>query len=269
MFGCSTVCPKCQHEFTCCPPVPCCKVRRALLGLSGGGLVPASLSPTSPCPSPQISPSVPLAFVMPTLTPLQTLHQVFPDFHPESDVQRLADTVRALRLSGWFYEGITYQESQELLQKTPIGTFLVRESSDPRFFYSLSVQTERGPTSVRIHYVSGYFRLDAQPHLKSTMPLFSSVIELIQYYVAQSRASMNSAQVWVDPKGKLYSPIVLDRPLRKDKKPPSLKHLTRLAIHKSVQATSKTRVGLFSPAFTQLELPSSLTTYLAEYPYSL
>lgn len=269
MFGCSTICPKCQHEFTCCPPVPCCQVRRTLLGLSGGGLVATSLTPTSPCPSPQVSPSIPLAFIMPPFTPIHPTQQSLTDFRPETEIQRLSDTVQALRLSGWFYEGITYQESQELLQKTPVGTFLVRESWDPRFLYSLSVQTDRGPTSVRIHYISGYFRLDAQPHLQATMPMFPGVIELVQYYVMQSRASMNSNQVWVDPKGKLYSAILLDKPLRKDGKAPTLKHLARLAVNKALHNSGKTKQLATQLGYKQLEMPSSLKDYLSEYPYFL
>lgn len=76
-------------------------------------------------------------------------------FFVVSELQKLSDTLRALRQSGWYYEGITYQQSHDLLKDRPLGSFLVRESSDPRFLFSLSVQTERGPTSVRIHYING------------------------------------------------------------------------------------------------------------------
>lgn len=272
MLGCSTVCPKCQHQFTCCPPIQCCSnARRSLQGLSGGGLVDphhffAAFSQTSPCPSPQISPSAPLAFVLPPLSPIPPPLTTLAESRPEVELERLSATVRALRQSGWYYEGITYQRSQELLQKTPVGTFLVRESSDPRFLFSLSVQTERGPTSVRIHYVNGYFKLDAQPHLQATMPIFPDVIRLVQYYVAQSRASTNAhEQVWVDPKGKLYSAILLDKPLRREERAPSLKHLARLAVHRAVG----NKRGGTGEAHRRLELPDSLSDYLSEYPYSL
>lgn len=271
MLGCSTVCPNCRHQFVCCPPTPCCNTRRSLHALTGGGLVTA-LAPTllssSACTSPQVSPSAPLAFVMPPFAPLQpTVSQS--EARPETELKKLADTVRALRLSGWYYEGITYQQSHDLLKDKPVGTFLVRESSDPRFLFSLSIQTDRGPTSVRIHYINGYFRLDAQPHLQGAMPLFPSVVELVEHYVSQCRHSKNGAQVWVDPKGKLYSEILLDKPLRKDDTASSLKHLARLAVHKALQASNRPRISLLPPLHTQLELPPSLTAYLSEYPHSL
>ncbi|KAK4873738.1 hypothetical protein RN001_013098 [Aquatica leii] len=272
MLGCSTVCPKCQHQFACCVPTPpCCTTRRSLHALTGGGLVTAlnpSLITSGPCVSPQISPSAPLAFVMPPFAPLQpTISPV--EAKPENELQKLSDTVWALRQSGWYYEGITYQQSHDLLKNKSIGTFLVRESSDPRFLFSLSVQTERGPTSVRIHYISGYFRLDSQPHLKGAMPLFPSVVELVQHYVSQRKQLKNGAQVWVDANGDWYSAILLDKPLRKDDTPSSLKHLARLSVHKAIQSTAMPRLPLLPPPHTQLELPPSLTAYLSEYPYSL
>lgn len=272
MLGCSTVCPKCQHHFACCPPTPCCNARRSLHALTGGGLVTA-LAPTlvtsSPCTSPQVSPSAPLSFVMPPFGGAFQPIVAPTEARPETELQKLTDTVRVLRLSDWYYEGITYQQSQDLLKDKSLGTFLVRESSDPRFLFSLSVQTERGPTSVRIHYINGYFRLDAQLHLQGAMPLFPSVIDLVQHYVAQSKNSKNGAQVWVDPKGKWYSAILLDKPLRKANNSPSLKHLARLAVHGALQATNRPRLSLLPAPHTQLELPPSLTAYLSEYPHSL
>ncbi|XP_045476046.1 suppressor of cytokine signaling 2-like isoform X2 [Harmonia axyridis] len=279
MFGCSTSCPKCKHEFKCCPTSRCRPqdVRRTSQCLSGGGLVATAAEQTydtdvtTPCRSPQVSPSVPLAFVMPQPTlPLIPTPPPY-DHHakPEMDLERLGDTVRALRLSGWFYEGITYQQSHELLKDTEVGTFLVRNSSDPRFLFSLSVQTERGPTSVRLYYQQGYFRLDAQPHLLSAMPMFPCVLALVEHYVNQSKVCKNNSQVWVDYTGKWYSPIELKKPFRKGPTPPSLKHLARLAINKELQLSTRPRVAFLSPPHAQLELPKSLTAYLEEYLYSL
>ncbi|KAJ8959030.1 hypothetical protein NQ318_022285 [Aromia moschata] len=149
------------------------------------------------------------------------------DARPETELQRLSDTVRALRLSGWYYEGVTYQQSHDMLSATAPGTYLIRNSSDQRFLFSLSVQTDRGPTSVRLFYMNGFFRLDAQPHLQ---------------------VCKNNAQVWVDPNGKWYSSILLDKPLRKKKEPPSLKHFARLAVHRALRASAMPRLAMLPPA---------------------
>lgn len=282
MLGCNTVCPKCRHEFTCCPSASascCLPNRRSLHGLSGGGLVAvapqgtlanSSTFPLS-CRSPQASPSAPLAFVLPFPPPAATLHQES-SRTAETELLRLSESVRLLRQSGWYHEGLTWQQSQEVLKDTAPGTFLVRDSSDSRFLYSLSVQTEQGPTSVRLHYLDGKFRLDSEQYLAPLMPVFDSVIDLIVHYVKCSASATKTAgsggQVWVDSKGCMFSRILLKKALLRADKVPSLKHLARLAVHSALEASCVPRIRLLPP-HKQLELPASLTDYLAEYPYSM
>jgi SH2 domain len=79
------------------------------------------------------------------------------------------------------------EESLIALKNCPPGTFLVRDSSDPDHLFSLSVQTTRGPTSVRLHYLNGEFRLDAQHHLAHHVPRFACVLRLIEHYVREGR----------------------------------------------------------------------------------
>lgn len=257
MLGCSTICPNCKHQFQCCTAESKCgSIRRATPTLSGGGIVRevALFPPYSP---PQISPSIPLTFILPPLT--LASQPSLEDEPPETELVKLSDIVRVLRLSGWYYEGLTFDKSDELLKDTKVGTFLVRDSSDPRFLFSLSVQTDTGPKSVRLFYLNKYFRLDAQPHLQSSMPFFPGVVDLVQYYVRRQKVEK---EIWVDPHGKRLSSIYLEKPLRKDGTPPTLKHLSRLAINKELNSSSKIKI-------LKLELPLSLTTYLLEYPYSL
>ncbi|XP_066151779.1 suppressor of cytokine signaling 2-like [Euwallacea fornicatus] len=263
----STVCPNCKHKFACCD--------RRSLSLSGGGLVGNNsavprLAPPQPIPgTPQanlVSPSSPLTFSFPVplqyLPPPQAANQ-------DAELQHLRDTVQALHQSGWFYEGITFQDSQDMLKNTKVGTFLVRNSSNPKFLFSLSVQTERGPTSVRLHYINGYFSLEAQPHLLAVMPAFPNVIDLIRYYVLEFKRHRTDANVWVDTQGKWHSAIKIDKPLRKKEEPPSLKHFARLAIHKAIQSSGKHKIALQSPHKELKLLPNCLISYLGEYPHAI
>lgn len=103
----------------------------------------------------------------------------------------------------------------KLLAKTAPGTFLIRDSSDPNYLFTLSLQTgkrilssfhslppfqemrnwtnkgihyvpERGPTSVRLVYYDGGFRLDAaDQRLIGALPSFPNVVQLVQYYVEE------------------------------------------------------------------------------------
>ncbi|XP_022917077.1 suppressor of cytokine signaling 2-like isoform X2 [Onthophagus taurus] len=273
MLGCNAECPKCQHHFVCCPPTPCCaaaaiNVRHSLHGFTGGNIEFHHVNQRASL-SPQVSPSLPLEFVLPPIVSRQQHQQQQPqNCRPPTKVHKThPERIQALRQSGWYYGAITYQQSQELLQNKSVGTFLVRDSSDPRFMFSLSVQTEKGPTSIRLHFVEGCFKLDSQPHLLQVMPKFNSVPELIEHYV---KSSKNDNHVWVDPAGKLHSAIVIKRPLPKGNGPPSLKHLSRMSVHSVLQQNVNGDGVLRDPiAYKKLALPQQLINYLDEYPYTI
>lgn len=262
-------------------PAPIMMFQKGVSTKTNGG----KLAVTAACRSPEPSPSVPISFVLPTATATTTSARLTPLFLPngwmypasptaaaaatpqsETDLQRLSLTIKALRTCGWYYEGLSWQDSATILMSTSPGTFLVRDSSDPRFLFSLSVQTERGPTSVRLHYVNGNFRLDAEPKLAPAMPVFDCVVKLVEYYVNVTNGRKPSStsvkckeQVWVDCTGHTYSSILLTRPLYQKDRFPSLQHLARLAINRLTQN------GHYVPTYS---LPVTLNRYLNEYPYS-
>lgn len=181
-----------------------------------------------------------------------------PDVHAmesATDLQRLSNTVRRLSACGFYYEGLALNEAAKALQSAPVGTFLVRDSADPRFLFALSVRTERGPTSVRIHYSQGYFRLDAEHTLQDAMPSFECVLELIDYYVRLSQTDKARAHVWLDQTGRRDLHIRLSKPLYR--RVATLQHLCRttLAVH-----VPREQLG-------RLPLPPSLTAFVKDYPY--
>jgi len=167
-----------------------------------------------------------------------------------------------LEESGWYHGKLNWAESAQLLKNTAEGTFLVRDSADPRFLFTLSVQREAkdGPTSVRIHFSHGKFRLDADEKIQHKMPTFDSVCELVQFYCAGQQASGAKSQsnhVWVDAQGQLYNPICLKQPLMKEVS--SLKHLARMAVHKSLKSQ------IISPS--HVWVPKPIKAYLCDYPH--
>lgn len=181
----------------------------------------------------------------------------------DTDLSRVRDALRTLRTSGYYYEGLSWEEAGRLLRGQPVGTFLVRDSSDNRFLFALSVQTERGPTSVRIHYWRGQFRLDCEDALAASMPWFSCVVSLVEHYVRLSRSAKGQMCVWLDGHGRRDLPIVLTRPLYRQ--PASLQHLCRIALNRSAAsvaaATSSTSCRTVEP------LPAALKDYLRDYPH--
>ncbi|XP_064478523.1 suppressor of cytokine signaling 2-like [Ornithodoros turicata] len=173
------------------------------------------------------------------------------------DLSRVRDTVRTLQTSGYYYEGLSWQDADRMLRDTPIGTFLVRDSSDNRFLFALSVQTERGPTSVRIHYSHGEFRLDCEDALSPCMPWFTCVVKLVEYYIELSQSAKGQMCVWLDGNGRRDLPIRLARPLYRTVHP--LQHLCRVAANRGM---AQQKVGL-----DRLPLPGSLKDFVRAYPH--
>ncbi|XP_013169375.1 PREDICTED: suppressor of cytokine signaling 2-like isoform X1 [Papilio xuthus] len=181
------------------------------------------------------------------------------------ELRRLADTLRALRLSGWYYGNLDWQGARSLLKDASVGAFVIRDSGDRNFIFSLSVQTERGPTSVRLHFEDGFFRLDCDRPLARYMPRFRCVVELVQHYARVGERGA-AGTVWVDREGCTHSPVLLKTPLRKN--PPSLLHAARLAVHKALSNPLRPKIWC-APKHRLLPLPSTLIDYLGEYPYSI
>lgn len=193
------------------------------------------------------APTSPVSWLMPCPWTLDTYHLF------NNDADRLSEVRRVLQTCGWYYEGMSCQQSANLLKHAPVGRWLMRDSSDERYHFAVSVQTARGSTSIRIHYFLRQFRLDAEPRLALAMPLFDSPIEMLEHYVEYSKRIDNRTEAWVDNSGQLYNQIYLTKPLIKEVR--SLSHLARLTINRNKLPTE--------------HLPLFVRNYLAEYPYTL
>ncbi|CAH0750996.1 unnamed protein product [Diatraea saccharalis] len=186
----------------------------------------------------------------------------------DDSLRRLDETYRALRLSGWYYGRLDWQGARSLLKDASVGAFLIRNSGDSNFIFALSVQTDRGPTSVRLHFEEGFFRLDCDRLQVRCMPRFRCVVELIQHYTRETREGQRGVgTVWVDRDGCPHSPVLLSTPLRKE--PPSLMHAARLAVHRTLDSNPLKPKLWCAPKHRLLPLPSTLIDYLGEYPYSV
>eukprot|EP00092_Neocalanus_flemingeri_P004573 GFUD01004924.1.p1 GENE.GFUD01004924.1~~GFUD01004924.1.p1 ORF type:complete len:455 (+),score=44.61 GFUD01004924.1:870-2234(+) len=262
-------------------------------------LVTTSVSlTTSPCLSSAFSPPTPAILVaanqspffstQPNVTFNVTSPWCPPSFTPPPEVplpRPTIDVAEVLRISQteleqccWYYGSLSWQESSMLLQNTAEGTFLVRDSQDHRFLYSLSVQRHKeGPTSVRIQFSNGKFSLDAEERIRELMPRFNSVGELVEHYVSLGEKHSSSKEVFVDQKleeRKIHSPIILRQPLFK--KTPTLAHFSRIAINRSmgakrssVQASAIPKQAAENDEMKTLNLPPKLVEFLKNYPLSI
>ena len=211
-----------------------------------------------------------------------------------------------LKKCGWYYGKMRADESTALLADTEPGTFLVRDSSDPKYWFSLSMQRgnakgndissqeNSGPTSIRIHFVNGKFQLDAEDRIRSLMPEFDTIIDLVQFYVSTSLHELKQVQkntvscedsdiksfqnaksktLWVDSSGKMYQTIFLAYPLYRKDTPQSLSQICRLTINKSIvsKITNSFSDNIYQnqqyhESISTLNLPGRIQEFLHEYP---
>jgi hypothetical protein len=174
----------------------------------------------------------------------------------ESDYEFIMSTKRLLGQCGWYYGRMDWQESIRLLNSTPVGTFILRDSGDPHYLFSLSCQTEFGPISSRISYSERKFRLDSSDRVSYFMPSFSSILTLVEHYIKYGLVKNSGGrQVWVDATGRTFSPVHLTKP--KMKSVGTLQHLSRVAVNKIL------------PTIPKGSIPPKMKNYIDEYPYTV
>merc|ERR1712078_685273 len=166
---------------------------------------------------------------------------------------------------GWYYGKLSWQQSQALLQFSEDGTFLVRDSQDPRFTYTLSLQrAKEGATSVRISFSHGKFSLDADERIRHLMPRFSGVGSLVSYYISLDQEPHKAdATPWSSERPPWR--LSVRRPLLRA--PPSLSHCARLAINKNIRNSRASGANSFSTQYfcDTRQLPTKLLEYLEKY----
>lgn len=192
------------------------------------------------------SPSTPVSWLMPSPWSFDTILM-------DKDTPRLCEVKKMLMTTGWYYPELSWKQSQELVKGASVGSWLIRDSSDKRFTFTVTVQIPKGATSVRVHHYRGQFRFDAVARFATIMPLFDCPIKMIEYYVMYSKMKKEKREVWLDCNSGARRQIYLTTPLVKEVR--SLSHLARLAVNAYQLPT--------------YQLPPLIRKYLAEYPYSI
>ncbi|KAK2859252.1 hypothetical protein Q5P01_003872 [Channa striata] len=174
----------------------------------------------------------------------------------ESDESRIALAMKDLKNTGWYWGSLTANEAKEILQDASEGTFLVRDSSQRDYLFTISAMTSAGPTNLRIEYKHGKFKLDSVFPVKPKLKQFDSVVHLVEHYVHLSRTSdkvANCQSAAATPNGTVQ--LLLTKPVYMAT--PSLQHLCRIAINRRTRQVQ------------DLPLPSRLKDYLTDYAYNV
>ncbi|XP_062859795.1 suppressor of cytokine signaling 3b [Trichomycterus rosablanca] len=188
-------------------------------------------------------------------------------FSSRAQYQMVVAAVHKLQESGFYWSAVSGKEASALLSAEPPGTFLVRDSSDNRHFFTLSVKTSTGTKNLRIQCDACSFFLQTDPRSAQTVPRFDCVLKLIHHYMPSTRGASTASGAGVDGDGGsagadgstyfIYSggekiPLELLRPLASSMS--TLQHLCRKTLNGHIEVSAK-----------RDQLPQSLQEFLQQY----
>lgn len=160
--------------------------------------------------------------------------------------QLILTALSKLQQSGFYWGAISGREAQSLLESQSVGTFLLRDSSDTRHFFTLTVKMQQGTKNLRVQCDSSSFWLESDPH-SHTVPQFDCVLKMIHYYMPEG----DSPCCYISSSGGKI-PLTLHRPLTCGLT--SLQHLCR-----------KTVNGNQDVCVQQQTLPQLIQDFLQKY----
>ncbi|KAF6022015.1 SOCS2 [Bugula neritina] len=175
-------------------------------------------------------------------------------------INAINSTSYKLQQCGWYYADMTREKAKEILHDKPIGSFILRQSSEAIRNYTISVKTQYGAVvSIRIMstYKSGRitFHLDCSRKITDRMLEEGCVVDLVQQLITTRTLNVYR---FSDNKGHRNISLQLKKPVSLS--PVSLKHLCRTQVHKYSQLTLSTPLSI-----DKLPIPLTLKGYLSDY----
>lgn len=101
-------------------------------------------------------------------------------FSSAAEYKLVKHTYHQLQHSGYYWGSMTMEEAHNILTKATLGTFLIRDSGQSDVFFTLSYQSDDGPTSVRVQLNNLLFSLYGSHRT------FPSLFGLLTYYTGSS-----------------------------------------------------------------------------------
>uniref|UniRef100_A0A8D0H016 Suppressor of cytokine signaling 3 n=1 Tax=Sphenodon punctatus TaxID=8508 RepID=A0A8D0H016_SPHPU len=177
-------------------------------------------------------------------------------FSSKSEYQLVVNAVRKLQESGFYWSTVTGGQANLLLSSEPTGTFLIRDSSDQRHFFTLSVKTESGTKNLRIQCEGGSFSLQSDPCSSHPVPRFDCVLKLVHHYMPlpeqQPGGPLHPKRAYYIYSGGEKIPLVLNRPLSSNVS--TLQHLCRKTVNGHLDSYEK-----------MTQLPAPIKEFLDQY----
>ncbi|KAL2100717.1 hypothetical protein ACEWY4_002478 [Coilia grayii] len=171
-----------------------------------------------------------------------------------SDASSFATSLRELEKCGWYWGPMNWEDAEMKLKGKPDGSFLVRDSSDPRYILSLSFRSQGVTHHTRMEHYRGTFSLWCHPKFEDRC---HSVVEFIERAIMHSKNGKFLYFLRSRVPGLPPTPVQLLYPVSRFSSVKSLQHLCRFCIRQLVRIDH----------IQELPLPTPLIEYLRKFYY--
>ncbi|XP_061606142.1 suppressor of cytokine signaling 7-like isoform X1 [Phyllopteryx taeniolatus] len=170
------------------------------------------------------------------------------------DGGNFASSLRELEKCGWYWGPMTWEDAEMKLKGKADGSFLVRDSSDPRYILSLSFRSQGVTHHTRMEHYRGTFSLWCHPKFEDRC---HSVVEFIERAITHSKNGKFLYFLRSRVPGLPPTPVQLLHPVSRLSRIKSLQHLCRFCIRQLVRVDH----------IQELPLPTPLIAYLRKFYY--
>ncbi|XP_039189098.1 suppressor of cytokine signaling 7 isoform X4 [Crotalus tigris] len=179
-------------------------------------------------------------------------HLQCPLYRPDSS--SFAASLRELEKCGWYWGPMNWEDAEMKLKGKPDGSFLVRDSSDPRYILSLSFRSQGITHHTRMEHYRGTFSLWCHPKFEDRC---QSVVEFIKRAIMHSKNGKFLYFLRSRVPGLPPTPVQLLYPVSRFSNVKSLQHLCRFQIRQLVRIDH----------IAELPLPKPLIAYIRKFYY--
>uniref|UniRef100_A0AAY5K4P0 Suppressor of cytokine signaling 7 n=1 Tax=Esox lucius TaxID=8010 RepID=A0AAY5K4P0_ESOLU len=141
-------------------------------------------------------------------------------------------SLRELEKCGWYWGPMNWEDAEMKLKGKPDGSFLVRDSSDPRYILSLSFRSQGVTHHTRMEHYRGTFSLWCHPKFEDRC---HSVVEFIERAIMHSKNGKFLYFLRSRVPGLPPTPVQLLYPVSRFSNVKSLQHLCRFCIRQMVR----------------------------------
>ncbi|CAL8329019.1 unnamed protein product [Merluccius merluccius] len=163
-------------------------------------------------------------------------------------------SLRELEKCGWYWGPMNWEDAELKLKGRLDGSFLVRDSSDPRYILSLSFRSQGVTHHTRMEHYRGTFSLWCHPKLEDRC---HSVVEFIERAIMHSKDGKFLYFLRSRVPGLPPTPVQLLYPVSRFRHVTTLQHLCRFSLRQMVRIDH----------IQDLPLPKPLISYLRKFYY--